>query len=87
MINNYFIYFFAANDLTYDFALQRLCVAKEDSWRGIQPSQYGSDFNPEPPLFSAKFANCANYKHILALANEDGKVRQLDLNSPNEFGT
>ncbi|XP_055904834.1 protein lethal(2)denticleless [Eupeodes corollae] len=67
-----------SNDFTYDFALRRLCVAKEDSWRGITPSTYSSDYNPEPPLFSAKFANCENYKHILAIANEDGKIALQD---------
>lgn len=65
---------FTANDFTYDFALRRLCVAAEDSWRGITPSNYSSDYNPEPPIFSAKFANCSNYRHMLAIANEDGKV-------------
>ena len=32
------------------------------------------DYNPEPPIFAAKFANCQNYRHILAIANEDGKI-------------
>lgn len=63
-----------SNNLTYDFALKRLCVRKEDNWRGITPSTSSSDYNPEPPIFSAKFANCLNYKHILAIANEDGKI-------------
>lgn len=67
-----------SNDFTYDFALRRLCVAKEDSWRGITPSTYSSDYNPEPPIFSAKFANCENYRHILAIANEDGKIALQD---------
>lgn len=52
-------------------------VAPEDSWKGITPSYYSLDFNPEPPIFAAKFAQCQNYKHILALASEDGKVRTL----------
>ncbi|XP_055851438.1 protein lethal(2)denticleless [Episyrphus balteatus] len=72
-----------SNDFTYDFALRRLCVAKEDSWRGITPSTYSSDYNPEPPIFSAKFANCENYKHILAIANEDGKIALQDTNIRN----
>ncbi|XP_017472349.1 PREDICTED: protein lethal(2)denticleless [Rhagoletis zephyria] len=73
-----------ANDFTYDFALRRLCVAKEDSWRGILPSNYSSDYNPEPPIFAAKFANCDNFRHILAIANEDGKIALQDTTKRNE---
>lgn len=73
----------AANERTYDFALRRLCVAKQDSWRGIAPANYSPDFNPEPPIFSAKFANCDGYRHILAIANEDGKIALQDTTQPN----
>lgn len=73
----------AANERTYDFALRRLCVAKQDSWRGIDPANYSPDFNPEPPIFSAKFANCDGYRHILAIANEDGKIALQDTTQPN----
>jgi hypothetical protein len=45
-----------------------------DNWRGINPSGVGGDFNPDPPIFAAKFANLENYNHILAIANEDGRV-------------
>ncbi|XP_034109680.1 protein lethal(2)denticleless [Drosophila albomicans] len=72
-----------ANDWTYDFALPRLCVAKEDSWRGIAPANYSPDYNPEPPIFSAKFANCDGYRHILAIANEDGKIALQDTTQRN----
>ncbi|KAH8407607.1 hypothetical protein KR222_007923 [Zaprionus bogoriensis] len=72
-----------ANERTYDFALCRLCVAKQDSWRGISPANYSPDFNPEPPIFSAKFANCDGYRHILAIANEDGKIALQDTTKPN----
>ncbi|EDW01206.1 GH21305 [Drosophila grimshawi] len=66
------------NEHSYDFALSRLCVSREDSWRGIAPANYSLDFNPEPPIFSAKFANCDGYRHILAIANEDGKIALQD---------
>ncbi|XP_037713197.1 protein lethal(2)denticleless [Drosophila subpulchrella] len=72
-----------ANERTYDFALRRLSVAKEDSWRGIAPANYCPDFNPEPPIFSAKFANCDGYRHILAIANEDGKITLQDTTQRN----
>lgn len=77
---------FAANDFSYDFALRRLCVAKEDSWHGIAPSSNSSDFNPEPPIFAAKFANCDGYRHVLAIANEDGKIALQDTTIRNMDG-
>ncbi|ALC42749.1 l-2-dtl [Drosophila busckii] len=73
-----------ANDHSYDFALRRLCVARQDSWRGIAPANYSPDFNPEPPIFSAKFANCDGYRHILAIANEDGKIALQDTTQRNQ---
>jgi denticleless len=44
-----------------------------DNWKGIIPS-VGVDFNPDPPIFAAKFSNSASYTHILALSNEEGRV-------------
>ncbi|XP_017868065.1 PREDICTED: protein lethal(2)denticleless [Drosophila arizonae] len=73
-----------ANNCSYDFALHRLCVYKQDSWRGIAPANYSPDFNPEPPIFSAKFANCDGYRHILAIANEDGKIALQDTTVRNQ---
>lgn len=64
------------HDRNYDTAIMRLCVAATDNWRGIAPSVEGVDFNPEPPIFTAKFAKCQNHEHMLAIANEDGKVRR-----------
>jgi hypothetical protein len=58
---------------TYDNVMNRLMVRPWDNWRGINPSGVG-DFNPDPPIFAAKFANNENYNHILAIANEDGRV-------------
>lgn len=76
--------FLAANERTYDFALSRLCVSRQDSWHGIAPANYSPDFNPEPPIFSAKFANCDGYRHILAIANEDGKIALQDTTERNQ---
>lgn len=44
-----------------------------DNWKGINPVG-GVDFNPDPPIFAAKFSNSINYTHILALSNEEGRV-------------
>lgn len=74
IIKFYCFIFFIDNGQNIDNILHRLCVHERDSWNGIAPSIDSVDFNPEPPIFTAKFANAKNYKHILAIANEDGKV-------------
>lgn len=71
----------------YDSILSRLCVDQKDNWKGITPSTYGSDYNPEPPIFSAKFSNCEGNKHILAIANEDGKIAIQDTTLRNNDPT
>lgn len=70
-----FVFFFPIDyEKSYDNILSRLLVRPWDNWRGINPSGVGADFNPDPPIFAAKFANIDNYNHILAIANEDGRV-------------
>lgn len=44
-----------------------------DNWRGINPAGVGG-FNLDLPIFAAKFALSENYNHILAIANEDGRI-------------
>lgn len=44
-----------------------------------------TDYNPDPPIFAAKFANVENYSHILALANEDGRVSTQNVNKDIDF--
>lgn len=58
----------------YDTTLYRLAAHQEDSWRGVAPSTQGNLYNPEPPVLAAKFAKKPGNQHILAIANEDGKV-------------
>ncbi|KAG5677744.1 hypothetical protein PVAND_007475 [Polypedilum vanderplanki] len=58
---------------SYDNVLCRLMVKPWDNWRGINPSG-SADINPDPPIFAAKFAKSENYNHILAIANEDGRI-------------
>lgn len=64
---------FPVNSRNYDVALRRFRVHESDGWKGIAPPMI-VDFNPEPPIFSSKFANYGQYKHILAISNEDGMV-------------
>lgn len=83
-LRNFF--FSTASKNSRDFVLKRLCVKQEDSWKGIIPSTVNSDYNPEPPILAAKFANHENHKHILAIANEDGKIALQDTTKPNTDG-
>lgn len=66
----------SVNSRNYDVALRRFCVHESDGWKGIAPPMI-VDFNPEPPIFSSKFATFGQNKHILAISNEDGMVRPI----------
>ncbi|XP_055312399.1 protein lethal(2)denticleless [Sitodiplosis mosellana] len=68
----------------YDNVLSRLSAHKHDCWRGIAPSEVHIDYNPTPPIFAAKFANCSNHRNIIAIANEDGKVAIQNTDLPND---
>ncbi|XP_031633109.1 protein lethal(2)denticleless [Contarinia nasturtii] len=68
----------------YDNVLSRLSAHKYDCWRGIAPSEVHIDYNPTPPIFAAKFANCHNHRNIIAIANEDGKVAVQNTDIPND---
>ncbi|KAJ6644094.1 Protein lethal(2)denticleless [Pseudolycoriella hygida] len=63
----------------YDVALRRFRVHESDGWKGIAPPMI-ADINPEPPIFSSKFANFGQNKHILAISNEDGMIALQDTN-------
>lgn len=76
-MENLFPFFFPSDNLhNYDVALRRFCVHESDGWKGIAPPMI-ADFNPEPPIFSSKFASFGQNKHILAISNEDGMVRSF----------
>lgn len=58
----------------YSIALRRLKCHDYDEFRGMLPSTEGPDFNPEPPVFACTFCTTSRNEHLLALANEDGKI-------------
>ncbi|XP_049296502.1 protein lethal(2)denticleless [Anopheles funestus] len=68
----------------YDAPLCRLLVQEGDSWKGITPSAFTADYNPSPPILAAKFSKCSGMEHILAIANEDGKIALHDTNFINK---
>ncbi|XP_053676088.1 protein lethal(2)denticleless [Anopheles nili] len=67
----------------YDVLLLRMHVHERDSWKGITPSELSLDFNPSPPILAAKFSKRRDHEHILAIANEDGKIALQDTNLSN----
>ncbi|XP_034254765.1 protein lethal(2)denticleless [Thrips palmi] len=64
----------------YRIALRRLKCHDYDEFRGIVPSTEGPDFNPEPPVFACTFCTTPKNEHLLALANEDGKIALQNTN-------
>ncbi|XP_028041945.1 LOW QUALITY PROTEIN: protein lethal(2)denticleless [Bombyx mandarina] len=62
----------------YDTVLKRLVVNSEESFYGLQSSNVVANFEQDPPIFACRFAETSGYEHILALANEDGKVAIQD---------
>lgn len=75
-------FYAAAVQKQYDIALSRLAAHNLDCWRGIAPASDNSEYHP--PIFAAKFANDDNHRHILAIANEDGRVAIQNTNNRSE---
>lgn len=80
------LFFFLGFDRNYDTTLTRLMVHEYDSWRGVDPSTELPVYNAEPPILAARFAKKPGYRHILAVANEDGKVAIQNIDERNEDG-
>ncbi|XP_018331822.1 protein lethal(2)denticleless [Agrilus planipennis] len=69
-------------------ALSRLRCPKKDEYSQILPCEnnWTTDI-VEPPIFACKFAQKEGYEHILALANEDGKLAIHNMNGTKQrFG-
>lgn len=58
----------------YDCVLRRLVVEPQNSFYGLQESPEDGDTDTDPPIFACRFAETSGYEHMLALANEDGRV-------------
>lgn len=66
----------------YDVALYRLTCYCDNIYRGIPPNADAPDFNnSETPMFACRFSTKQDHEHILALANEDGKLALQDTRS------
>lgn len=60
--------------MNYDNILKRLIVDSEESYYGLQNANIPASFDQDPPIFACRFSEAPGYEHILALANEDGRV-------------
>lgn len=60
--------------LNYDSILKRLVVDGSESFYGLQSAGVVANFEQDPPIFACRFAEVPGQEHILALANEDGRV-------------
>ncbi|KAG7305851.1 hypothetical protein JYU34_008390 [Plutella xylostella] len=62
----------------YDSVVRRLMVRPEESfyYYGLQSGEAAGAGAGEqdPPIFACRFAECGGFEHLLALANEDGRV-------------
>ncbi|XP_060803897.1 protein lethal(2)denticleless [Amyelois transitella] len=71
----------------YDNVLKRLVVDGEESFYGLQNSSVAAQFDHDPPIFACRFSEAQGYEHILAIANEDGRVAIQDTTSVGSAGT
>nr|XP_026486473.1 protein lethal(2)denticleless [Vanessa tameamea] len=71
----------------YDNVLKRLSVQNEESFYGLQTASSAANFDQDPPIFACRFSEAPGYEHILALANEDGRVAIQDTRSQKTAST
>lgn len=69
-----FARYFLDSRLNYDNVLKRLAVHSEESYYGLQNGPLAGNFEQDPPIFACRFSEAPGFEHILALANEDGRV-------------
>lgn len=82
----FFYFLTTATWRSYDNVLNRLRCTKSDEYKQILPSDSGDDDAVDTPIFACKFAQKQGYEHLLALANEDGRVAIHNTNTKERFG-
>jgi denticleless len=73
-----FLSFFFKEAIDLDFILEKITVSQDDEYPGIystSSSAVSSDL-----LYACKFSPSPGCEHILALANEDGKIALQNTN-------
>ena len=58
--------------------LSSVCCRRDERFSSIAPDLTAAHINPEPPLYSVKFCPVSGHHHLLALANEDGRIAVQD---------
>ncbi|XP_030033483.2 protein lethal(2)denticleless [Manduca sexta] len=71
----------------YDNILKRLLVDGSESYYGLQGGNIVANFDQDPPIFACRFSEAPGYEHILALANEDGRVAIQDTSTFSSAST
>ncbi|XP_045768908.1 protein lethal(2)denticleless [Maniola jurtina] len=71
----------------YDNVLKRLVVHSEESFYGLGGDPLPGIFDLDPPIFACRFSEAPGYEHILALANEDGRVVIQDTSTVSSAGS
>lgn len=79
-----YIYIALESWKNYDLALAMLKSYKRDEFKSLGPL---SESVSEPPVFACRSCRLPNYKHLLALANEDGKIGIQDTSSTRKEST
>lgn len=69
-----FSVYYSDCQLNYDNVLKRLVVEDGEAYYGLQNTNIVDIYDQNPPIFACRFAEASGYEHILALANEDGRV-------------
>lgn len=85
-MNTIYMYIYIALESwkNYDLALAMLKSYKRDEFKSLGPL---SESVGEPPVFACRSCRLPNYKHLLALANEDGKIGIQDTSSTRKEST
>lgn len=50
----------------------------DDVYQGVAANTNTVDYNPKPPTFACEFSSAPGHEHIIALANEDGRIALQD---------
>lgn len=66
--------------------MRRLRCTRDDDYKEILPSPESSSDGQNTPIFACKFAQKEGSKHLLALANEDGRVAIHNTDTKERFG-
>nr|CAI5849352.1 unnamed protein product [Callosobruchus analis] len=69
-----------------DAPLKRLRCTKKDSYTHLLPPREDNILYRDTPIFTCKFSPQQNHEHLLALANEDGKLAVHNSSTDERYG-